>query len=137
MKGYSKRSLDNMKGLDPRLLLILEKLQEYKKVDLTIICGVRTAEEQYRLFEQGRTKRGRIITFRDGYKKKSNHQIKKNGFGYAIDFVPYPFKGWKYISDFKKVGKELKRIAKELGIKCSYGGDWKRFKDFPHFEIKD
>lgn len=34
-------------------------------------------------------------------------------------------------------GAALKKAASELGIKVRWGGDWKNFKDRPHFELAD
>ncbi len=123
MKKLSKRSLKNIKGIDERLTLILGMILARGKVDLTIICGMRTLEEQQEAFKNGFSKL-------DGINKKSKHQE-----GLAFDFIPYPFKGWDDREGFRRVGKELKLVAKYLGISCRYGGDWRSFKDYPHFEV--
>ncbi len=111
MKRLSKRSLKNIKGIDERLILILGMLLARGKVDLTIICGMRTLEEQQEAFKKGFSKL-------DGINKVSKHQE-----GLAFDFIPYPFKGWNDVESFKKVGEELKYVANHLGIFCRYGGD--------------
>jgi len=43
---------------------------------------------------------------------------------------------WKNIEQFKKIGEELVRVARALGYKCSYGGHWKLFQDWPHFQLE-
>lgn len=126
MRGYSKRSLENLKGVNPKLVIILAVAIERGNVDFTIIDGFRTATRQAQLYKQGASKC-------DGYHKKSYHQS-----GNAIDFIPYPFdNNWNNVDQFKKVGEELKRIAEEFGINCKYGGDWTKFRDYPHFEIRN
>ncbi len=122
MKKLSKRSLKNIKGIDERLILILGMLLARGKVDLTIICGMRTLEEQQEAFKNEFSKL-------DGINKKSKHQE-----GLAFDFIPFPFKGWGDREGFRRVGEELKLVAKHLGFECQYGGDWGW--DWGHFELK-
>ncbi len=121
MRRLSKRSLKNIKGIDERLTLVLGVVLARGKVDLTIICGIRTLEEQQEAFKNGFSKL-------DGVNKKSKHQE-----GLAFDFIHYPFRGWDDINSFKKVGEELKFVANYLGVPCRYGGDWGG--DWGHFEL--
>ncbi|UUV18060.1 M15 family metallopeptidase [Fusobacteria bacterium ZRK30] len=123
MNKISSRSIKNIQGIDSRLSLIVGMVLARGKVDLTITCGLRSLEDQQKAFKNGFSKL-------DGVNKKSKHQT-----GKAIDFIPYPFNGWNDIESFKKVGDELKLCADYLGIKNSYGGDWKNFKDYPHFQL--
>ena len=123
MNKISSRSIKNIQGIDPRLSLIVGMVLARGKVDLTITCGSRSLEDQQKAFKDG-------FSNLDGINKKSKHQT-----GKAIDFIPYPFNGWDDIKSFKKVGEELKLCADYLGIKNSYGGDWKSFKDYPHFQL--
>lgn len=124
MNKISKRSIKNIQGIDPRLSLIIGMILARGKVDFTLTSGLRTLEDQQKAFKGGYSKC-------DGINKKSKHQL-----GRAIDFIPYPFDNdWNNIEQFKKIGEELKVVAKHLGFKCSYGGDWKSFKDYPHFQL--
>lgn len=123
MNKISSRSIKNIQEIDPKLALIVGMVLARGKADLTITCGLRSLEDQQKAFKDGFSKL-------DGINKKSKHQI-----GKAIDFIPYPFNGWDDIESFKKVGEELKFCADYLGIKNSYGGDWKSFKDYPHFQL--
>lgn len=131
MIKLGNRSNENISNIDTRLAVIIGAVLSKCNVDFTITQGFRTVEYQKSLYAQGRTKKGNIVTYCDGVKKKSRHQS-----GKAIDFIPYPFKGWDDIEGFKKVGNELERVGKLLGYNCSYGGNWTKFKDYPHFEIK-
>ena len=131
MNKAGSRTLKNIIGVDPRLCLVLGMALARGNVDFTVISGLRTLNEQRKLFAQGRSTKGKIVTTMDGVIKKSYHQS-----GKAIDFIPYPFHGWDDKESFIKVGKELKFCADFLGFKNSYGGtDWKNFKDYPHFQI--
>jgi len=124
MKKLSKRSLKNIEGIDPKLSLVLGMVLARGNVDLTVICGIRSLEDQQKAFKGGFSKL-------DGINKKSKHQI-----GKAIDFIPYPFNDWEDRESFRRVGKELKFCANFLGFKNSYGGtDWENFVDLPHFQL--
>ncbi len=59
----------------------------------------------------------------------------------AVDVIPYPFKGWSNIDQFKEFSNFVKGIAvmlKAYGAienDIEYGGDW-NWKDYPHWQIK-
>lgn len=93
-------------------------------ITIKVIAGTRTYEEQDALYEQGRTKPGRIVTnARGGF---SNHN-----FGIAFDIGV--FDGGRYITEspaYKAVG--------ELGVKLGleWGGTWRTLADEPHFQLR-
>ncbi len=122
MKGFSKRTLNNLKGVDPRLVMIVFEVIRRGNVDLTVIDGFRDAQTQYQLFLDKKSKC-------DGTHKKSYHQS-----GKAVDFIYCPFDNKWDKNKLAAVGEELKKVAKEYGIECEYGGDWGW--DYPHFQIK-
>ena len=74
----SQASLDKLKGVHPNLINFFKELILISPWDFKIIRGVSTPEEQNKLYQQGRTIKGFKITNCDGFKKKSNHQIKFN-----------------------------------------------------------
>ena len=128
MYKFSKRSLDNLKNVDERLVRICNEL--IKRIDFTVIEGFRTPERQKELYDKGFSKI-------DGISKKGKHNYNPS---LAIDIIPYkkghnPFDGSKE-SDimFDNLAKEFKQVAKELGINITWGGDWK-FIDKPHFQL--
>jgi len=94
------------------------------------ISGNRTWDEQAKLYAQGRTAPGKIITnARPGY---SNHN-----FGIAVDMGV--FKNGKYLDEnspdeSEAFHRKAAEIAKKYNI--AWGGDWTSFKDYPHFEYK-
>jgi peptidoglycan L-alanyl-D-glutamate endopeptidase CwlK len=125
---FSKRSIDNLKGVHPLLVKLMHACIQDPPVDFTITEGVRTATRQMELYQTGRSKC-------DGVHKKSNHQKKADGYGYAVDLYPLPIQ-YKDMKPYILLSKHIKDKAKELGIKISYGGDWKTFKDYPHYELR-
>lgn len=134
--GYKlgKRSKDSLGGIHPDLVKVVELAITLSEQDFTVIEGVRTTKRQQELYAQGRTTKGSIVTKADGVKNKSNHQAKSDGYGHAVDIVPYPV-DWNTKSKFVAIADAMKEAAKDLNVSIQWGGDWK-FTDLPHFELK-
>lgn len=121
-----ERSERNIATLLPQVQPLARALVESAAaigIAIKVISGTRTYEEQNALYEQGRTKPGRVVTnARGGY---SNHN-----FGIAFDIGV--FEGGRYIPEspaYKAVGA----IGMRLGLE--WGGNWK-FRDEPHFQLR-
>lgn len=87
----------------------------------------RSAEEQFQLYQQGRTTPGKIVTNCDGYKKVSPHQRWR-----AADLVIVNDDGtlnWDASARYELLGE----MWKNLGGK--WGGDFKGLRDMSHFEL--
>ena len=129
MYSFSKRSLSNLMNVDEKLVLICNEL--IKRIDFTVIEGYRTRERQKELFDKGFSKI-------DGISKKGKHNYFPSR---AVDIIPYkkghnPFDGSKESEKmFNELAEEFKKVAKELNIAITWGGDWESFKDLPHFQI--
>ena len=128
MFKFSKRSLNNLKNVDKRLIHICNELINH--IDFTVIEGHRSLERQLELYEQGYSQI-------DGITKKGKHNYLPS---LAIDIIPYkkghnPFDGSKESEEmFNTLAKEFKKVANELGYKITWGGDW-RMRDLPHFQL--
>ncbi len=114
----------------PELQMLASRLiRECGKKGLTIKLGecFRTVAEQNRLYAQGRSEPGAIVTYAKGTDYGSMHQ-----WGVAFDVIRNDGKGAYNNSDgwFNKVGK----IGKNLGLE--WGGDWTKPVDLPHFQLK-
>lgn len=140
MPRFSQRSKDALKGVHPDLVRLMEAAIIDSPVDFTITEGVRTTARQQALYAQGRTAPGTKVTNADGVKNKSNHQAKADGYGHAVDL--YPFVDGKLrinepyvVYNLRLIANHIKAKAKQLGIKLTWGGDWKSPYDPPHFEI--
>jgi len=137
MATLGKRSLDSLKGVHPKLVKVMTEAIKDTPIDFTITDGGRTTAQQQALYAKGRTAAGSIVTKVDGVKQKSNHQAKADGFYHAVDLYPY-VNGKIDFNDTKSlevIAKHIKSIAKTLGIKIGWGGDWKGSWDKPHFEL--
>tara|TARA_X000001388_G_C2234461_1_gene124650 strand:- start:1749 stop:2129 length:381 start_codon:yes stop_codon:yes gene_type:complete len=125
MPHFGKKSKERLKGVDNKLIKVLNEL--IKIMDVTIIEGVRSSERQEKLLKQGATK-----------VKYSKHME-----GKAVDLAPYPI-DWDDLERFYYMGGMIRGIGKELGINVRWGGDWdsdgnirdQSFNDLVHVEIK-
>ena len=140
MYQLSKRSLDNLQGVHPNLEKIIKAAIINSPVDFTVVEGVRTTMKQQEIYAQGRTKPGLKVTFADGVKKKSNHQVKPDGFGHAVDIYPF-FLGKVQVNHkdtiarLKEIAAHIKATAEKLGLNITWGGDWRNPYDPPHFQL--
>ena len=129
MYSFSQRSITNLENVDERLKSICHEL--IKVIDFTVIEGFRTRERQKELFDKGFSKI-------DGFNKKGKHNYFPSR---AVDIIPYkkghnPLDSSKESEEmFYKLAEEFKKVAKELNIAITWGGDWESFKDLPHFQI--
>ena len=102
-----------------------------KGVRLRFAYTLRTIQEQNDLFAQGRTKAGRIITNAKGCQSIHNY-------GLAFDIVIlYDLDKNGTFETARWEGKHFNQVVaffKSRGYE--WGGDWKKFKDAPHFQIK-
>jgi len=116
----SQRSKDRLKGVDERLIKIVERAIEITKIDFSILKGLRTPERQKQLVA-------------DGFSQtlKSKHLT-----GHAVDLgalvngtISWDKKHYHTIAD------AMKKSAEELKVNIRWGGDFKSFFDGPHFEL--
>ena len=144
--SFSQTSLDKMKKVHPKLVEVMKEAITNSPYDFRITSGARTTEEQKALFALGRTKPGKIVTYANGVTSKSNHQIKSDGFGHAVDiFLTGVYENGSYRKFSEQEGYDVKRlkdvadhilaVAKSKNINVGWGGNWKK-KDTPHFELK-
>ena len=109
-----------------RALDFLAKAKE-QGIDLKITFGLRTFEEQQKIYDQGRTEVSKAKGEKIVTKAKPGQSF--HNYGLAIDVVPIV----KGKADWEsKIWSKIGEIGKSVGF--SWGGDWKSFKDLPHFE---
>lgn len=128
MFKFSKNSLLNREGVDQRLIDISNLAIQITNVDFGIpkLGGLRTVENQAALFASNKSKA-------DGVVNKSYHQS-----GKALDVYAYVDgkASWSK-QDLAIVACAMLQAAGELGYKLKWGGLWKSWQDFPHFELQD
>lgn len=138
MRIFSQRSLKNLEGVHPDLVRVCEIALQNGDMDFTVIEGVRTIEKQREYVARGASKT-----------MKSYHLKHGDGYGHAVDLYPF-FDGKLQGADRPKTTEERKRnedawrqiavamkaAAAEVGVRITWGGDWKSFVDMPHFQIE-
>ena len=119
------RSEKNLKGVHPDLVAIYRKAVRLSSLDPVVTCGPRSVAEQRELVRRGasQTMNSRHIPGRDGLAK-------------AIDiaFIFGPEVRWDWPL-YKAFAATMKAAASELGLRVDWGGDWRSFKDGPHFQL--
>ncbi|CAM3678019.1 M15 family metallopeptidase [Mesobacillus zeae] len=123
-------------GLHPEVAEKAEELVQKaadKGIVIVITDDFRSFEEQEQLYEKGRTADGKVVTHAKGGESFHN-------FGLAIDFALQSGNGQTlWDMDYDGNGNsqsdwmEVVSIAKSLGFE--WGGDWIRFKDYPHLQM--
>lgn len=126
MPHFSQKSLDRLNTCHPDLITLMNEV--IKVYDCSIICGHRGKAEQDKAYEAGHSK----LKY-----PKSNHNKKPS---LAVDVYPYPI-DMKDISRFKEMAEIILEIADDLyqrgdiDHEIQWGGAWKSFRDYPHFEL--
>lgn len=113
-------SLLRLEGVHPDLVRVVHKAIEITGLDFIVTEGLRTRERQEQLVKSGAstTLNSRHLT------------------GHAVDLAALV--GGKVSWDWPlyfKLADVMKEAAKIEGVEITWGGDWKKFKDGPHFEL--
>ena len=117
--GFSKRSQQHLAEIHIDLYEVVFLARLLSDVPFEITDGLRTIEEQRDYFNNGFSKTMR-----------SKHLD-----GLAVDVVPIPVT-WEPEA-FYPIAEAMKQAADILDIPIVWGGDWRTFKDYPHFELKE
>lgn len=128
MFKLSKNSIKNIKGVDGKLIEIIELALAISRIDFGIPMygGLRTEKQQHTLFAEGKSKA-------DGRYRKSKHQS-----GEAFDVFAYvDGKATWDLLYMSQVACAILEAASHLGVKLKWGGHWKNFEDLPHFELEE
>ena len=113
----SNKSLQKLEGVHPDMVAVVKLAISITGQDFSVGEGLRSVSRQKKLVATGKstTMNSRHIT------------------GHAVDLFPYPLSwDWEY---FYPIADAMKEAAKELKIDLEWGGDWKSFRDGPHFQL--
>ena len=117
---FSSRSLRNLEGVHPDLVAVAHRALQLTEIDFLVTEGLRTREKQIELVKAGasRTTRSRHLT------------------GHAIDVAAWVAGGvrWDWPL-YEEISRAFKQAAFELKVPIVWGGDWKSFRDGPHYEL--
>jgi len=140
MNKYSKTSLERLEGCHPDLQDLFHAVLQ--KQDHTIISGYRGPQEQNDLYHAGKSQ----LKYP---KSKHNAKILDRETdelipgSRAVDALPYDQVVGRMVNgdhehDMEKIFSFATLVfetAAELNIKVRWGGNWKSFKDYPHWEL--
>lgn len=120
MRKYSKRSLNNLRGIHPDLRRVIDRALQDSPHDFIVIEGLRTMQRQRNLVASGASKT-----------MNSRHLT-----GHAVDLLPIgpngPAFDWPL---YDRLGPAVKAAADAEGVEITWGGDWAKFRDGPHFQL--
>ncbi len=131
------RDLERLKGVHPDLSSSVQTIlaaMDLLGFGMMVTEGVRTTERQIALYAQGRTAPGDIVTDKNGTTNKSRHQVRPDGFGYAVDLAFLDNQDTKAVETYSdKMPWDLMGLMGEkLGL--TWGGRWETPHDLPHLE---
>lgn len=116
---FSARSEKNLEGVHPDLVRVVRRALTMSDIDFVVIEGVRSVNHQKQLVKSGasQTMRSRHLT------------------GHAVDLAAWIGQiRWDWPL-YDKIAHAMKEAAKIEKVTIEWGGDWKNFKDGPHFQL--
>ncbi len=128
MPKFSKISEERLLTCHPDIVAVCREL--IKQMDVSVLCGRRTKEEQEAAYKAGRS-------FAH-YPQSAHNRVPSH----AVDLAPYPI-DWNNLARFKEMWLRFDAIARvlrergEIMSNFVWGGEFKRLKDCPHIEIKE
>ena len=106
--------------MHPDLVRVVKKAAAMSDLDFTVLEGLRTLARQKELMKNGATKT-----------MNSRHLT-----GHAVDLAPMI--GGKISWDwplYSRLAKIVKAAAAAEKVPLTWGGDWRTFRDGPHWEL--
>lgn len=126
---FSPASIKRLSQVHPELYLRINKVRDeldsLSGIEIQVVSGLRTFEEQDKLYAKGRTTPGQIVTQVKG--GESNHN-----YGLAIDICPFINNKPNWNADIE-IWTKIGRTAEKYGLE--WGGSWKKFIDKPHVQL--
>ena len=127
MPQFSRRSFERLNECHPLLKRVM--LSAIEVVDFSVTCGYRGEGAQNEAYASGHSR----LQW-----PKSKHNKSPSE---AVDIVPYPI-DWDDIDRFRDLASVIKvhwekiPLAERGGLELHWGGDWEKFKDMPHWELR-
>jgi peptidoglycan L-alanyl-D-glutamate endopeptidase CwlK len=128
MRHWDARSFRNLTGIHPDLRRVMDRALQEAPFAFVVTEGLRTIERQRELVRVG----------------ASNILNSRHLTGHAVDLVPYvdidkdgrveveEMYAWPL---YHKLAPAIKAAAATEKVAIVWGGDWRSFKDGPHWEL--
>ncbi len=132
--ALSQRSLDKLKNVHPDLVRVVKRAIEITEVDFGVLQGARTKEEQAKLYAQGRTVPGYIVTWTLDSRHIGGFAVDLGAF---VDGVYVPGDTPEELELYDKIADAVTGAALDLKIAVKWGvvkKDGQR-TDKGHFEL--
>lgn len=114
------RSISRLTDVHPDLVRVVHRAAALSSLDFTVLEGWRNLDRQKQLLAQGatRTLNSRHLT------------------GHAVDLAPMigGTVSWDWPL-YHRLAKIVKAAAAQENVPIVWGGDWRTFKDGPHWEL--
>lgn len=120
------RDLKRLKQAHPDLVKIVKEAARITTVPFMVMQVSRDMKEQLANIKKGVS-----------WTTRSRHLPSKDGLARAADIVPIDEKGrviWAW-PVYYKLAPIMKQAAKNVKIPVEWGGDWKKNKDGPHWQL--
>ena len=103
-----KNSLAKLEGVDERMVAVVKYAINVTKQDFSVICGLRTIEEQRKLVAKGASKT----------------MNSKHIGGLAVDLMAYCGGARWELNLYDDIADAMKQAANDLGIHVRWGAAW-------------
>lgn len=127
-----KRSLSKLEGVHPALERVVKRAITMTMVDFAVLEGVRTHERQMKLFAVGATStmNSRHIP------NTPKHNPDLGPVSHAVDLGAWVDGELRWDWPlYNNIANAVKMAALDEDVKVDWGGDWRSFRDGPHFQL--
>lgn len=121
----SEKSLVKLTGAHPDLARVIKRAAAISDIDFTVLEVVRTLARQRDLVAKGASRT-----------MKSRHLPGEDGKSRAVDIAPMDGGqiSWAWPL-YHRLAPIIKQASKDEGVPIEWGGDWRSFKDGPHWQL--
>jgi peptidoglycan L-alanyl-D-glutamate endopeptidase CwlK len=121
----SEKSRIKLSGAHPDLVKVIERAAELADMNFTVLEVLRTTARQRELVRSGASRT-----------MKSRHLAGADGKSRAVDIAPMDGGqvSWAWPL-YHRLAPIIKQAALEVGVPIEWGGDWRSFKDGPHWQL--
>jgi hypothetical protein len=117
---------EKLSGVHPDLVKVVAAAYQITETPFKVIEGLRSVRRQRALVAKGASKT-----------MNSRHIPDSSGVGHAVDLAALDDDGsisWSWPL-YYNIADAMKKAASELNIEVEWGGDWRSFKDGPHWQL--